>query len=69
MTPELNKTDGLPDAAEPDVTKRINAGAAEQTDAAEPEEKRTAFSSLRAAAGPGGVVAGAHCRVALSLDG
>lgn len=49
MTPELNETGGLPDAAEPDVTKRINAGAAEQTDAAEPQEKRTAFSSLREA--------------------
>ena len=31
MTPELNKTEGLPDAAEPDVTRRISAGAAEQS--------------------------------------
>ena len=49
MTPELNKTDGPPDAAESDATQRINAGAAEQPEAAEPEERKTAFSSLRKA--------------------
>jgi hypothetical protein len=49
MTPELNKTEKLPDAAEPDVTRRISAGAAEQPDAPEPEEKRTLFASLREA--------------------
>jgi hypothetical protein len=55
MTPELNKTERLPDDAGPDaardvardVTQRIRAGAAEQPDAAEPEERRTAFGSLR----------------------
>src|ERR1039458_4719997 len=47
MTPELNKTEGLPDAAEPDVTWSISAGAAEQPDAAEPEEKKTLFGALR----------------------
>ena len=40
MTPELNKTEGLPDAAEPDATRRISAGAAEQAEAAEPEETK-----------------------------
>jgi hypothetical protein len=49
MTPELNKTEGLPDAADSDVTQRINAGAAEQPEAAEQEERKTAFSSLRKA--------------------
>ena len=49
MTPESNKTERPPDAAEPDVTRRISAGAAEQPDAAEPEEKRTLFASLREA--------------------
>jgi len=49
MTPELNKTEKLPDTAEPDVTRRISAGAAEQPDAPEPEEKRTLFASLREA--------------------
>ena len=47
MTPELNKSDGLPNAAEPDVTRRMSVGAAEPPDAAEPEEKRNVFSSLR----------------------
>ena len=37
MTPELNRTEGLPDAAEPDVTQRISPRAVEQPDAAEPE--------------------------------
>jgi hypothetical protein len=46
MTPELNKTERLPDDG-PDVTKRISAGAAEQPDGAEPTEHKTAFSSLR----------------------
>src|ERR1035441_5338173 len=49
MTPELNKTEKLPDAAETDVTRRISAGVAEQPDAPEPEEKRTLFGSLREA--------------------
>ena len=49
MTPELNKTEKQPDAAEPDVTRRISAGASEQPDAPEPEEKRTLFASLREA--------------------
>ena len=30
MTPELNKTEGLPDGAEPAATQRIGTGAAEQ---------------------------------------
>jgi hypothetical protein len=51
MTPELNKTKRVPDDAEPDlardVTQRIRPGAAEPSDAAEPEERRTAFGSLR----------------------
>src|SRR3984885_3643933 len=47
MTPELNKTERLPDDAGPDVTQRISAGAAEQPDGAEPAEHKTAFSSLR----------------------
>jgi len=55
MTPELNKTERLPDDAGPDaardvardVTQRIRAGAAEQPDAAEREETRTPFGSLR----------------------
>ena len=46
MTPELNKTERLPDDG-PDVTQRISAGAAEQPDGAEPAEHKTAFSSLR----------------------
>src|SRR5689334_9056571 len=49
MTPELNKPGDDHDIAEMDVTRRINRGAAEQLDASEPEEKRTAFSSLREA--------------------
>jgi hypothetical protein len=47
MTPELNKTERLPDDAGPDVTQRISAGAAEQPDGAEPAEHKTAFGSLR----------------------
>ena len=47
MSPELNKPEDAP-AAEADVTRRINRGAAEP-DAGEPKEKRTAFSSLREA--------------------
>src|ERR1039457_7191350 len=49
MTPESNKTEGRPDVAEADVTRRISNGPAEQLDAAEPEEKRTLFASLREA--------------------
>jgi hypothetical protein len=49
MTPELNKTEGLPDGAEPAATQRIGTGAAEQPEAAEPEGTRTGFSSLREA--------------------
>ena len=47
MTPGLNKTEGLPDGVESDTTQRISAGAAEQPEAAEPEDRRTAFSALR----------------------
>ena len=47
MTPELNKTERLPDDDGPDVTQRISTGAAEQPDSAEPAEHKTAFSSLR----------------------
>jgi len=55
MTPELNKTERLPDEAGPDatrdvardVTQRIRADAAEPPDAAEREETRTPFGSLR----------------------
>jgi hypothetical protein len=49
MTPELNKNEGLPDGAEPDATRRINAGSVEQTEATEPQETRTTFGSLREA--------------------
>jgi type IV secretory pathway VirB10-like protein len=49
MTPGLNKTDGLPDGVESDTTQRISAGAAEQPEAAEPEDRRTPFSTLREA--------------------
>ena len=42
MTPELNKTEGLPDAAEPDATRRISAGAVEQ-----PEATRTGRNENR----------------------
>ena len=49
MTPELNKTEGLPDGAEPAATQRIGTGAAEQPEATEPEGTRTGFSSLREA--------------------
>jgi hypothetical protein len=49
MTPELNKTEGLPDGAEPAATQRTSTGAAEQPEAAEPEGTRTGFSSLREA--------------------
>jgi hypothetical protein len=47
MTPELNKTEGLPDGAA--TTQRIGSGAAEQPEATEPEGTRTGFSSLREA--------------------
>ena len=49
MTPELNKNEGLPDGAEPDATRRINAGSVEQPEATEPQETRTTFGSLREA--------------------
>jgi hypothetical protein len=49
MTPELNKTEGLPDGAEPAATQRIATGAAEQPETAEPEGTRAGFSSLREA--------------------
>src|SRR5579872_5045057 len=49
MTPELNKNDGLPDGAELDATRRINAGSVEQPEATEPQETRTTFGSLREA--------------------
>ena len=49
MTPELNKPEGVPDAVEADVTRRISRDAAEQPDSTEPEQKRTTFSSLRQA--------------------
>ena len=49
MTPEMNKTEGLPDGAEQDATQRIRSGAAEQPEATEPEETRTVFGSLREA--------------------
>jgi hypothetical protein len=48
MSPELNKPEGAHDA-ETDVTRRINRVAEEQPDGGEPEEKKTAFSSLREA--------------------
>jgi len=37
MTPELNKTEGPTDGAEPAATQRIGTGAAEQPEATEPE--------------------------------
>ena len=49
MTPELNKNEGLPDNAELDATRRINAGSVEQPEATEPQETRTTFGSLREA--------------------
>ena len=49
MTPELNKTEGPTDGAEPAATQRIGTGAAEQPEAAEPEGTRTGLSSLREA--------------------
>ena len=49
MTPELNKNEGLPDGAELDATRRINAGSVEQPEATEPQETRTTFGSLREA--------------------
>jgi len=49
MTPELNKNEGLPDGSELDATRLINAGSAEQPEATEPQETRTAFGSLREA--------------------
>src|ERR1039458_3346243 len=45
MTPELNKTEGPPDGAEPAATQRMGTGAAEQPEATEPEGTRTGFSS------------------------
>ena len=49
MTPGLNKTEGLPDSVESDTTQLISAGAAGQPEAAEPEDRRTPFSTLREA--------------------
>ena len=49
MTPELNKNEDLPDGTEMDATKRISAGSAEQPEATEAEETRTAFGPLREA--------------------
>jgi hypothetical protein len=49
MTPELNKNEGLPDGAELDATRRINAGSVEQPEATESQETRTTFGSLREA--------------------
>ena len=49
MTPELNKTEGRPDGAEPAATQRIGTGAAEQPETTEPEATRTGFGSLREA--------------------
>jgi len=49
MTPELNKTEGPTDGAEPAATQRMGTGAAEQSEATEPEGTRTGFSSLREA--------------------
>ena len=46
MTPELKKTEGMPDAVELDATRRISAGAAEP-EATQPEETKSAFASLR----------------------
>ena len=48
MTPELNKNEGLPEDAELDATRRINAGSVEQPEATEPRT-RTTFGSLREA--------------------
>ena len=48
MTPELNKTEGPPDGAEPAATQRMGTGAAEQPEAAEPETTRTGFSPTSA---------------------
>jgi len=43
MTPEFKKTEGMPDAVEPDATRRISAGAAEP-EATQPEETKSAFA-------------------------
>ena len=43
MTPESNKTEGLPETAERDVTQRISAGAGEQPDATERRGKENRF--------------------------
>ena len=40
MTPEMNKTEEIPDGADLDATRRISAGAAEQAEAPEPEEAK-----------------------------
>jgi hypothetical protein len=49
MTPDLNRTEELPETAEQDLTRRIGASTAERDDAAEPEERKTAFASLQEA--------------------
>ena len=49
MTPELKKTEEIPDGAELDATRRIRGGAAEQAEAPEPEEAKSALGSLREA--------------------
>ena len=51
MTPQMNKTEGLPNGAEPDATQRIRVDAAEQLETPEPQETRTVFGSLRDAYG------------------
>ena len=47
MTPELKKTEEIPDGAELDATRRISTGAADQAEATEPEETKSALGSLR----------------------
>src|ERR1039457_3557041 len=47
MTPELNKTEKQPDAAEPDVTRRISAGTSEQTHGPRPEQKKKPLKSKK----------------------
>jgi hypothetical protein len=49
MTPDLNKTEELPETTEQDLRLRIGASTAERADAAEPEERKTIFGSLQEA--------------------
>ena len=44
MTPELNKTEGLPDAAELDATRRISAGVSGTTRGDPNRKKREPLS-------------------------